>query len=98
MCILVQSQYATAYYFTELLLVRYSDVRYSNGSWVFRPPFEYRTKFSPVFKWHLNNGPFGDQTTFDHINSRLVQYSDPHCTGLVWDSNVTKLFSHQRVC
>ena len=49
----------------EFLLVRYSDVWYLNGSSVFRPPFEYRTKFSPVFKWHSNNGPFGDRTTFD---------------------------------
>ena len=26
-----------------------------------------------------NNGPFGDRTTFDHSNTRLVRYSDPHC-------------------
>ena len=26
---------------------------YSNGGTVFRPPFECRTKFSLVFKWHL---------------------------------------------
>ena len=31
-----------------------------------------------VFKWHSNNWPFGDRTTFDHSNTRLVQYSDPH--------------------
>ena len=29
---------------------------------------------------HLNTGPLGDQTTFDHLNTRLVRYSDPHCT------------------
>ena len=25
----------------------------------------------------LNTGPLGDQTTFDHSNTRLVPYSDP---------------------
>ena len=38
---------------------------------------EYRTKYSPVFKWHSTTGPFGNQTTLDHSNTRLVQYSDP---------------------
>ena len=32
---------------------------------------------SPVFKWHSNNGPFSNWTTFDHLNTRLVRYSDP---------------------
>ena len=29
---------------------------------------------------HLNNGPFGDLTTFNHSNTQLVRYSDPNCT------------------
>ena len=37
----------------------------------------------PVFKWHSNNGSFGDQTSFDHLNTRLARYSDPLCTELV---------------
>ena len=44
---------------------------------------EYRTKFSPVFKWHSNNGPFGDRKTFDHLNTRLVWNSDPHCIAFI---------------
>ena len=56
----------------------YSD-HISNTGQVFKWGFDYQTKFSPVLKWHSNNGPFGDRTTFDHSNIRLVQYSDPHC-------------------
>ena len=28
---------------------------------------------------HLDTGPFGNQTTFDHSNTKLVQYSDLYC-------------------
>ena len=28
--------------------------------------FKWWSEFSPVFKWHLNNGPFGYRTTFNH--------------------------------
>ena len=28
---------------------------------------------------HLNNGPFNDWTTLNHLNTGLVRYSDPHC-------------------
>ena len=52
------------------MLVQYTD------------QYEDRTKFSSVIKWHLNTGPFCDQTTFNHSNTRLVGYSDPHSTGL----------------
>ena len=40
---------------------------------------DHHSNTGPVFKWHSNNGPFGDWTTFDHSNTRLVQYLDPHC-------------------
>ena len=60
------------------IMVRYSDHHLNNVP-VFKWQSKYQTKFSPVFKWHLNNRPFGDQTTFDHFNTRLVRYSDPHC-------------------
>ena len=28
----------------------------------------------------LNSRPFDYQTTFDHLNTRLVWYSDPYCS------------------
>ena len=28
----------------------------------------------------LNKEPFNNQTTFDHLNTELVRYSDPQCT------------------
>ena len=28
----------------------------------------------------LNNGPFKERTVLDHSNTKLVCYSDPHCT------------------
>ena len=55
-----------------------SDHHLFNNGPVFKWWSEYQTKFSPVFKWHSNNGPFDDHTTFDHSNTRIVQYSDPH--------------------
>ena len=60
------------------MVVQYSDHHLNTGP-VFKWCSEHRTKFCPVFKWHLSNRPFGDQTTFDHLNTRLVRYSDPHC-------------------
>ena len=60
------------------MVVRYLD-HHSNTGLVFKRWYEYRTKFIPLFRWHLNAGPFSDQTTFDHLNTRLVGYSDPNC-------------------
>ena len=34
---------------------------------------------SPVFKWHSKTGPFGIWPLFDHLNTELDWYSDPHC-------------------
>ena len=28
----------------------------------------------------LNNRPFGERTVLDHLNTKLVHYSDPHYT------------------
>ena len=36
--------------------------------------------FSPVFRCHLNTRPFANRTTFNHLNTRLVRYSDGYCT------------------
>ena len=63
-------------------------------SYVLNQPFEYWTSTQEnkmasicpefkclgclVFKWHLNTGPFGIQTFFNHLNTELVWYSDPH--------------------
>ena len=60
------------------MVVWYSD-HHLNTALVFKWCSEYRTKFSPVFIWHSNNGPFRYRTAFDHLNTRLVQYSDPLC-------------------
>ena len=51
------------------MVVWYSD-HHSNRGPVFKWWSEYHTKFSPVPKWQLNNGPFDDQTTFDHSNTK----------------------------
>ena len=68
----------------------YSD-HHPNTSPVFKWWSEYRTKSSPVFKWHSNNGPFDNRTTFDHLNTRLVRYSDPHCNhNLILDPLVSE--------
>ena len=53
------------------MVVGYSD-HHSIPVPVFKWWSEYRTKFSPVFKWHLTNRSFSDQTTFNHPNTRLV--------------------------
>ena len=44
---------------------------------------EYWLKFTPVFKWHLDTRQYCNQTTYDHLNTRLVRYSDHHRTELV---------------
>ena len=31
----------------------------------------------------LNNWPFNERTVLDHLNTQIVRYSDPNCTGLV---------------
>ena len=35
--------------------------------------------FILVFRCHLNTQPFTNQTTFDHLNTRLIQYSGGYC-------------------
>ena len=69
------------------MVVQYSDHHLDTGL-VFKWWSEYWTKFSPVFKWHSNNRPFGDLTAFDHLNTRLVRYSDPHCSLTVQIQNI----------
>ena len=53
-------------------------------------PFSYQTFYhlSSELLVHysrhgLNNGPFNERTVLEHLNTKLVFYSDPHCTGLV---------------
>ena len=53
------------------MLVQYSD-HHLYTSPTFKWWSEYQTLFSPVFKCHSNKGPFSDQITFDHSNTRLV--------------------------
>ena len=67
---------------------RFQMVRYSNGQFMCyvlftTPTSGYWTStlknkivfICPVFKWHLGVQPF-----FDHLNTKLVWYSDPHCS------------------
>ena len=42
-------------------------------------PFVWYSNSWAVFKWYLKTRPFGIQPLIDHLNTRLVQYSDPHC-------------------
>ena len=52
-----------------------------------------------VFKWHSKTRPFGIQPLFEHLNTRLVWYSDPHCT---WYRAIcyciTSYLVHQKKC
>ena len=61
-----------------------------------------------IFKWHLNTRPFSIQPLFDHLNTRLVRYSDPHCIvflffistailGCNWGSNFWMPFKFQSI-
>ena len=36
-----------------------------------------------VFKWHSKTRPFGIQPLFDHLNTRLVRYSDHYCIWVI---------------
>ena len=42
---------------------------YSNGS--------LNTRLNLI--WYSNTGPFGNRTTFNHLKTGLVRYSDHHC-------------------
>ena len=47
----------TTFYLSGIqMVVWYSDNHLNNGR-VFKQWSEYQTKFSLIFKWHLNNGP-----------------------------------------
>ena len=39
--------------------------------------------FCPVFRCHSKTRPFANRTTFDHLNTGLVQYSDGYCNCLL---------------
>ena len=40
-----------------------------------------------VFKWHLKTRPFSIQPLFNHLNTRLIRYSDAHCIIISYDSH-----------
>ena len=53
----------------------------------------------PVFKWHSNTRPFGIQPIFNHFNTKLVGYSNPHCSelfGLVYGEILALGYSRVR--
>ena len=62
----------TPYDLNNELLVRYSGHGLNN---------ELLVRYSGH---GLNNEPFGNRTILDHLNTELVRYSDPHCTGFKW--------------
>ena len=43
---------------------------------------------------HLNTRPFANRTTFDHLNTGLIRYSDCYCT-CVWSSKGLDFESRQ---
>ena len=38
----------------------------------------------------LNNEPFNQQTILDHLNTKIVCYSDPYCIAFLWDYGYQK--------
>ena len=61
-------------------------------------PFKIRTFLSrfqmfglPNFKSHSKFGPFATQPLFDHLKSRLVRISDPHCSQICSGRTMTFL-------
>ena len=58
----------TTYDLNSKLLVRYSSHVFNN-------------KLLIRYSSHdLNNEPFKEQSVLDHLNTKLVHYSDPHCS------------------
>ena len=65
-------------------------------------PFGYRTfyhsssKLLVRYSRHgLNNGPFNKLTVLDHLNTKLVCYSDSHCITV--DIRLSDMFGNQMV-
>ena len=57
--------------------------------------------FSLVFRCQLNTGPFANQTTFKHLNTGLVRYSDGYCIAVTCVDHVVvdctpQVFSSRR--
>ena len=94
-----RQNYACIFLDTQVYYFDFSDtflVRFTNGliMWLGRP-FEYQTFYiiKEIFFFrfsdhHLKIGPFNNQTFLDHLNTRLVRYSDGYCT---WASPVSPL-------
>ena len=65
--------------------LKFVDWQFRIGNYnVIQSRFENRTFCTsdvkcPVFKCHLNTGPFTIRPYLDHLNTRHVRYSDPHC-------------------
>ena len=61
----------TTYDLNSKLLVRYSSHVLNEELLVCYSSYDLKSK------------PFEERTILDHLNTELVGYSDPHCTGLV---------------
>ena len=53
-------------------------------SLVFRCFIVWNLDFLAVFGHHSKSGPFKDWTCFNHLNTRHLQISDPHCIWTNW--------------
>ena len=42
----------------------------------------------------LNTEPFDERTVLDHLNTKLVRYSDPHCTNYLLSVKLRKCCQH----
>ena len=51
---------------------------YSNARFLLLTGYEKNEQIVWYSDQHSNHRPFDYQTTFDHLNTRLVRYSDPH--------------------
>ena len=52
----------------------------------------------PVFICHSKTKPFGIWPLLDHLNTKQVQYSDPHCILLDLEIKNLKFFQVKNIC
>ena len=55
--------------FIYLIIQFWSTDPHSSGIQMVVPYLDHHSNTGGLFKWHSNNGPFGNQTTFDHFNT-----------------------------
>ena len=68
-------------------------IQMPNNSSLFKPsvtqpisqtPYDLNKELLVRYSGHgLNNKPFNERTNLDHLNTKLVCYSDPHCIWIL---------------